>query len=134
MLLSVNDVNHLNTMLERFCKIHLLLSVNDVNHLNTMLERFCSLTKLLRVTAWIRRFTNNIKGNVKLIGELSAEEIGNALNFWIKLVQQEASNMEGYQQVAQRLNIVQNNEGILVCKGRISGEYPVFLPNTHKFF
>ena len=30
-------------------------------------------------------------------------------------------------------DIVQNNEGILVCKGRISGEYPVFLPNTHKF-
>ena len=55
-------------------KIHLLLSVNDVNHLKTMLERCCSL----------------IKGNVKLIGELSAEEIGNALNFWIKLVQQEA--------------------------------------------
>ena len=86
-------------MKRKVIKVKTLFSLDDVTHsFNTMLEKFCSLTKLLMVTAWIRRFTNNVNSNVKL-GELSVEEIVNALNFWIKLVQQEASKMEGYQQV-----------------------------------
>ena len=29
----------------------------------------------------------------------------------------------------KRLDLQQNNEGIYVCKGRIEGAYPIYLPN-----
>jgi hypothetical protein len=33
----------------------------------------------------------------------------------------------------QRLCVQMNEDGILVCKGRLQGQYPVFLPDSHLY-
>ena len=41
--------------------------------------------------------------------------------------------MENHQNISERLQLEENEKQILVCKGRILGEHPIYLPSPHLF-
>ncbi len=53
------------------------------------------------------------------------------MQFVIKRAQSESEILETFKYDSTRLNLQKNSEGIYVCKGRIQGEYPVYLPAKH---
>ncbi|KAL4096396.1 hypothetical protein QTP88_021358 [Uroleucon formosanum] len=64
------------------------ISVVTIEYDTSILNRYSSLNKLLRVTSYYCRFINNAgSGKVKITGPLQADEINNATNCIIKLVQ-----------------------------------------------
>ena len=62
-------------------------------------------------------------------GPLTTEEINKQNLFWVKRAQA-SCNLE---EDRLRLNLQANLEGTLECRGRIQGEYPVYLPDTHPY-
>ena len=63
-------------------------------------------------------------------GPLSTEEISARKLFWIKRAQQQGLNCKHFQEDKLQLNLQQNEDGLLECRGRIQGEYPIFLPDN----
>ena len=104
-------------------------------------EKFTSLNKLLRVTAWVRRFINNVKeqrkkGELKK-GGLEVEEIKKAEKVWIKDAQRMLEESADFEKVKIQLGIVVKND-LLVCQGRLENsdlnleaKYPIILPKGH---
>ena len=84
--------------------------------------------KFLRTTSWILRFLNNCR-RTKQSGPLTTSEIEQRKKFWIKREQQRVQHSEKFKINEKRLDLQQNNEGIYICKGRIEGTYPIYLPN-----
>ena len=107
------------------------------------IERYSSLRKLLRVTAYVKRFIENMKrkrvGVEMKVGRIEVDEIRQAEMIWIKNVQETLVDSPIYRKVSEQLGIV-SQDGILVCKGRlensdlgISGKFPIILPRDNKF-
>eukprot|EP00794_Sanderia_malayensis_P020989 gene20989-23041_t len=70
----------------------LLATANEVNTeqqewTNGILQKY-GYWKLCRITAWMKRFTDNCRLEHKLCGPLSADEITTAENAWIKMAQE----------------------------------------------
>ena len=107
------------------------------------LNRFSSLSKLLRVTAYTKRFINNLrlskeKGEL-ILGDLTTEELRSAEVTWIKDAQDELMSRENFGKIRESLNVVKKDE-ILVCKGRLENsdlneeaKFPIILPKNNKF-
>lgn len=51
----------------------------------------------------------------------------------MKRAQAEAKGTEKFQADTVQLNLQPNDEGILECRGRIIGVYPIYLPDEHLF-
>ena len=66
-------------------------------------------------------------------GELSPDNIANAEKFWISRTQSDGTKMEKHPIIARRLEQEPNNDGIILCEGRITGEHPIYLPSPHLF-
>ena len=105
-------------------------------------ERFNSLNKLLRVTAWVRRFVNNLKLKKEKRelkkGSLEVEEIKEAEKMWIQDAQKMLKESANFEKTRVHLGIIEKN-GLLVCQGRLENsdldlesKYPVILPKEHK--
>ena len=47
---------------------------------------------------------------------------------WIKKSQREAEENPKVEEIKRELNLQPNEMGILECRGRIEGEYPIYLP------
>ena len=90
--------------------------------------------KTLRVCAWVNRFLTNCRKAIdeRKIGPLTTQEIQHQELWWIKKTQQEdlSTNTEQFQRDRVQFNIQKNGEGVLECRGRIEGQYPIFLPDT----
>ena len=84
--------------------------------------------KFLRIISWIFRFLNNCR-RTKQGGPLTTSEIEQRKKFWIKKEQQPVQHSEKFKINEKRLDLQQNIEGIYICKGRIKGVYPIYLPN-----
>ena len=82
----------------------------------------------MKITSWIFRFLNNCR-RTKQSGPLTTSEIAQRKKFWIKSEQQKVQHSEKFKINEKRLDLQQNNEGIYICKGRIEGTYPIYLPN-----
>ena len=86
------------------------------------IERYSSLRKLLRVTAYVKRFIENIKrkkaGVEMKVGRIEVDEIRKAEMIWIKNVQETLVDSPNYRKMSEQLGIV-SQDGILVCKGRL---------------
>lgn len=93
--------------------------------------------KTLRVCAWINRFLTNCRKAIdeRKTGPLTTQEIQHQELWWIKKTQQEAlsTNTEQFQRDRVQFNIQKNGEGVLECRGRIEGQYPIFLPDTASY-
>eukprot|EP00794_Sanderia_malayensis_P012361 gene12361-biopygen9857 len=107
------------------------------------IERYGSLMKLLRVTALVMRFVENLKrkkaGDQCIMSSIRVEEIEAAEKAWIVEVQNNMRQNASFQKTSQQLGI-QNEKGILVCKGRLSqsdldfrSKYPMILPKNNSF-
>ncbi|XP_028393616.1 uncharacterized protein LOC114517961 [Dendronephthya gigantea] len=91
--------------------------------------------KILRICAWIRRFIRNCrtKAGVRQDGPLVASEIEQQRLWWIKRAQLECQGRASFKEEQLQLNLQLNNENILECRGRIEGEFPIYLPDSHPF-
>lgn len=58
------------------------------------LQRYNKLKSVLRITTWIKRFTDNTRLTLKRKGELTAEELFQAEKYWIKLTQRHNFSQE----------------------------------------
>ena len=107
------------------------------------ISRYSTLGKLLRVTAYVKRFVNNLKKRLAkeeiAVGRLSIDEIERAEIEWIKCAQKRLQENSDYKKYKDQLGIV-NENGILVCKGRLefselemSTKNPIILPKNDRF-
>ena len=107
------------------------------------IDTFSTLKRLVNVTAWIRRFIENVKAKrekreLNLEG-LSAEELSYAERLWIKSAQETLKGDSSFEKTRMQLGIIEM-EGIMVCRGRLErsdleleSKYPIYLPKEHKF-
>ena len=110
------------------------VAVESTNEPDQILAKF-SLNKALRIHAWISRFLHNCAARVtkqeRWTGPLTTQEINDQQQFWVKRAQ--AIQDDKLNDDKQRLGVQENEEGILVCKGRLQGQCPVFLPDSHPY-
>ena len=95
----------------------------DASLVSAMLTKYSSYWRLLRITAYIKRFCHNCRGN-RMTGPLTTEEMNAAEHTWIMLAQQS----EDLTSVA---NLQGNAQGILRYVGRVPGYSPIYLPRHH---
>ena len=53
--------------------------------------------------------------------------------FWVKREQARATADGRYQEDVLQLNLQPNRDGVLECRGRIQGHYPIFLPDGQRY-
>ena len=106
------------------------------------LKKYGRLIKLLRITAYVRRLITNIKnrkdGRECEEKDLSAEEIKEAENTWVRDSQITLQEDANFGKIRESLDIVEQN-GVLVCRGRLEhsdleerAKFPIILPkNCH---
>lgn len=97
-----------------------------------------SLWRTLRVCAWIARFLANCKRpkSTRTNGPLTTDEIKSQEVWWTKRVQAEATSSKKFSADKLQLNLQPRDSGILECRGRLIGAYPIYLPDdlfTFKF-
>ena len=102
----------------------------EADFIDNLLEKL-QLTKTLRVLAWVKRFTHNLVHGKKVKGPLATKEIQDQMRFLVKRAQTESETLETFKSDLSRLNLQKNDEGLYVCKGKIQGEYPVYIPAKH---
>ncbi|XP_068720014.1 uncharacterized protein [Montipora capricornis] len=106
------------------------VGVEGKSDLEIVLEKF-DLRKALRIGAWVARFLRNSRNSTnKAKGPLSTAEVKRHETFLVKRAQQQGFNNVNFEQDQEQLNLQTNEEGVLECRGRIQGEYPVYLPDT----
>ena len=65
----------------------------------------------------------------RIAGPLTTTETNRQRLFWTKQAQQNCD----LQADRVALNLQPNEDGVLVCRGRIQGEHPIYLPDAHIF-
>ena len=97
---------------------------------NQLLSKY-SLWKTLRTISWIQRFINNCRKSSKeqTRGPLTTIEIENQLQGMIKTTQQESENASYFKDHQLTLNLQKDHDDIYRCRGRIQGEFPIYIPN-----
>ena len=97
--------------------------------LDEVLERNSSW-KTVRVTTWMRRFLNNCKQKKlnRLVGPLTTSETDKELRWWVQRAQESSSGTERLEEDKLTLNLQKNSDGLYECRGRIQGNYPIYLP------
>ena len=55
------------------------------------------------------------------------------MKFWEKGRQVRCQGTSGFQEDQQRLNLQKNADGLYECRGRIQGDYPIYLPDDALF-
>ena len=93
------------------------------------------LWKALRVGAWVRPFIHNNKTTAatREAGPLTTPEIENQKTSLIKRAQPDTQNTANYKKDPVQLNLQPNHQQILECRGRLEGEYPIYLQDDHPF-
>ena len=99
-----------------------------------LMEKY-SLRKTLRICAWVQRFLHNCRTqpDQRESGPLKWKEMQKRDVWWIKKVQNEATNNPETEAIKRELNLQPNESGILECRGRIDGEYPIYLPRNNTY-
>ena len=109
-----------------------VVAVTD--ELDDVLEKY-PYWKAIKVCARVLRFLHNVRSakTSRWTGPLTTEEMNRVKRFWVKRVQARATADERYREDQLQLNLQPNAEGILECRGRIQGHYPVYLPDRHRY-
>ena len=94
-----------------------------------------SLWRTLRICAWVNRFQTNCRKpkSRRNGGPLTTEELEQQKLWWTRKVQNEAAETKRFQADKIQLNLRPNGQGIMECRGRIVGVYPIYLPDDHLF-
>ena len=102
------------------------LQKNDT--FDKLMSKF-DLWKFIKVIAWINRFITNCKKE-KINGPLTTSEIKQQRTWFIKREQQQVADTDKFKADQQYLNLQENEVGLYVSKGRIQGDFPIYLPST----
>ncbi|XP_066931848.1 uncharacterized protein [Clytia hemisphaerica] len=100
-----------------------------------MLGKQSRLFKLYRITTWIKKIYQQLLQTFKKItGKLLPEEINNAEIFRLQRTKkiQESREPKQWEEIKQRLKLKEQEDNIMVCRGRIQGEHPNYLPPDHQ--
>ncbi|XP_067029387.1 uncharacterized protein [Acropora muricata] len=132
-----NLMTSASTALEEEAKVirELLNTVQTeepIDMLDELLEKR-DLRRALRVAAWVTRFVHNCRRRKKLTGTLMKNEIDEVKQRWILLVQHRDRLKPHYEQTQKQLNFQVNPLGLIECRGRIQGKYPIYLPRSAVF-
>ena len=84
-----------------------------------------SYWRTLRVCAWIARFILNSSNpkSKRIRGPLSTEEIETQKEFWV--IREQSRVTETFERDRLQLNLQKNQRGVLECRGRVEGSYPI---------
>lgn len=101
---------------------------------DVLLDKF-ALWKTLRDCAWIARFVGNSRKHKRqrTTGPLTTEEVEQQEHFWIVRAQASRKVSEQFDSDKIHLNLQEKAHGVLECPGRIQGDYPIYVPDSHKF-
>ena len=111
----------------------LAVGVEGRNELDDLLEKF-GLRKAMRNGAWISRFLRNCCClSNKLHGPLTAAELAEHELLWIKRAQKEGMSNTNCIMDEEQLNLQPNKHGVLECRGRLQGDYPIYVPDSVLF-
>ncbi|GFQ94591.1 integrase_H2C2 domain-containing protein [Trichonephila clavata] len=148
--------DYLRRLLTKKEELNIYQSIIPVNPQNEEpildINDFSSISKVFRITAWIRRFINNLKlkKEDRIKTPLSAEEIEEAEEIWIKKVQpenfgidinclEENKNLPKDSKIRD-LNPFLNEKGILRISGRLQQstlsyhkKHPILIPAKIRF-
>ena len=101
--------------------------------MDQLLEAY-ALPKVLRVGAWVWRFTRNCRNpDNRLTGPLCTDKIEHQKAWWVKRAQVDAPASKYFEEDKLQLNLQPNDQQVLECRGRIIGEYPIYLPDDALF-
>ena len=94
---------------------------------DVLVEKF-QFWKLVRVCSWIARFADNARKSKRdrLLGPLRTGEIERHVMLLVKRAQESAECTEELEKYRMQLNLQPNDEGVLKCRGRIQGQYPIY--------
>ena len=67
------------------------------------------------------------------MGPLTTVELEYQTSWWIRRVQVQAIDSPKFEAAKLQLNLQTNADGVLECRGRIQGHYPVYLPDDCQF-
>ena len=110
----------------------LAVAVDEEDEVEGLLRNF-HLRKAVRVCAWMRRFTHNAlrsRGKTRIEGPLTTKETNQVRLHW----ERQAQKSGEVEKDGVVLNLQLNQEGLLECRGRLRGEYPVYFPDTSLYF
>ena len=87
------------------------------------------LRSALRVLGWMKRFVDNCRlpANERKRGYLTSAEISQQMESLIRVNQDRSVELKNYTDHQKRLNLTPRENGILECRGRIQGDFPVYL-------
>lgn len=106
----------------------LAVAVDEEDEVEDVLRKF-HLRKAVRVCAWMRRFAHNAlcsRGKTRIEGPLTTQETNQLRLHWERQAQKNGE----VEKDRVALNLQLNQEGLLECRGRLQGDYPVYLPET----
>ena len=85
--------------------------------------------KTMRITAWLAQYIHNLKPRQERIrGPLTTNEIQQQIEWWVKREQSNYEDSAQMQEDKLRLNLKRNERELYECRGRIQGEYPIYIP------
>ena len=114
-------------------KIREMLTVaipsEDIDVTQSILSKF-ELKKTIRIFAWICRFVKNCRKakDQRTKGTIKTEEYTETTKIFIRQAQKQSSEGEVFKKHVTQLNLVKNDCDIYICKGRIQGDYPIYIP------
>ncbi|CAB4034382.1 Hypothetical predicted protein, partial [Paramuricea clavata] len=122
---------------EEKASVRVMVAVNQPvveNVFDKLLGKY-PLRKTLRICAWVNRFVRNCRNesNKRESGPIKTHEIEERTLWWIKRVQEETKDNPELSSAKVELNLQHNRSGIMECRGRIEGDYPVYLPTNTVF-
>ena len=91
--------------------------------------------KAVRILSWVARFLHNCRNKPKqrLSGPLKTEEIDEQIGVWVKRAQATYLKTEQFEEDKLRLNLQKNSREVYECRGRIQGDYLIYLPPNSIF-
>ena len=72
-------------------------------------------------------------GGFRALFETAEPNTSRQMKFWEKGTQVRCQGTSGFQEDQQRLNLQKNADGLYECRGRIQGDYPIYLPDDALF-
>ena len=105
------------------------LATEEDNDFVKLLSKF-AYWKTLRVIAWLLRFVGNTRclPDRRVTSPLTTSEIEKAEKLLTLNGQQQID--ETFPQDQLRLNLQPNEDGVLECRGRVQGFYPIYIPGS----
>ena len=93
------------------------------------------LWKTIRVGSWVSRFIRNCraKRQQRTTGPITTEETNSQIEFWERRTQIRCQSTTKFQEDQLQLNLQKNKDGLYECRGRIQGDYPIYLPDNTLF-